>query len=97
MIGDAIKTVIGNIYSLSICESSNKVLLSVNGQYPSYSDKASDILDITELVKEYGKKMKFTKKTLPNWSNNEKIQSTRNVLMKSSSYQRTHLKDILDN
>jgi hypothetical protein len=53
VIGDAYGTAIGGIVSLSICERPDQVVLSVNGQNPSYSFGKSDILDITGLVKNY--------------------------------------------
>jgi hypothetical protein len=96
VIGDVYKTAIRCISSLSICERPNQVVLSVNGVFPFYSDTRSDILDITELVKEYGMK-KFTKKILSSKSKDEKMKTTRNVLMKSSSNQRTLPNDTLNN
>jgi hypothetical protein len=51
LVGDPYETAIKQVFSLSICEvSETRVLLSVNGNTFDYSEKKSDILNITELL-----------------------------------------------
>jgi hypothetical protein len=54
VIGDAYRTAIERIFSLSICKRPDQLVLSVNGLDPSYSNEVSDVLDITDFVKNYG-------------------------------------------
>ena len=54
ILGDPYKTAIFQINSLLLCDvSDEKMLLSVCGYGSSYSPDTSDILDITDLIKQY--------------------------------------------
>ena len=46
-----LETAIGYIYSLQVCvKSPNHIYLTVSGYYPDYSDKKTDLFDLTDLL-----------------------------------------------